>query len=116
MPDLQAGFSKDKMREAIRHERRIELVFENHRWFDLIRWGIAEEILDGYQPRGVRIERKAGAPSKDDMPQLFDQSQLTFTYFDVGGRDQTFPASHNLLPIPQGELDKFPELGQNPGY
>ena len=116
MPDLQTGLSKDEMREAIRHERRIELVFENHRWFDLIRWGVADEILDGYQPRGVRIERKAEAPGKDDMPQLFDQSQLTFTYFDVGGRDQTFPASHNLLPIPQGELDKFPELGQNPGY
>ncbi len=116
MPDLPAGLSQDQMRDAIRHERRIELVFENHRWFDLIRWGIAADILDGYQPKGVRIERQASAPGKDDVPQLFDQSQLTFTYFDVPGRSQVFPAQLNLLPIPQAEVDKFPQLGQNPGY
>ena len=117
MPDLPPGLSQSEMRDAIRHERRIELVFEGHRWFDLIRWEIAEEVLDGYQPKGVRIERKPGAPGKEDMPQLFDQTQFTYTYFDVGGRNQTFPASHNLLPIPQGEIDKFPTLiQQNPGY
>ncbi len=117
MPNLTTGFTKEEMRSAIRQERKVELIFENHRYFDLIRWGIAEDVLDGYQPKGVRIERKSGAPTKADMPQLFDQSQLTFSYFDVGGRNQIFPASNNLLPIPQGEIDKFPTLlHQNPGY
>ena len=31
--------------EALRQERRVELAFENHRWFDLVRWGIAEETM-----------------------------------------------------------------------
>ncbi|WP_189562874.1 RagB/SusD family nutrient uptake outer membrane protein [Persicitalea jodogahamensis] len=42
-----------KLREAIRHERRVELGMENERFFDLVRWGIADEVLRplGYQPR-----------------------------------------------------------------
>ena len=117
MPVLTTGLSKDEMREVIRHERKIELIFENHRYFDLIRWRVAKDVLDGYQPKGVKIERKSGAPTQADMPQLFDQSQLTFSYFDVGGRDQIFPTSNYLLPIPQSEIDKFPTLlNQNPDY
>jgi hypothetical protein len=34
----------------IRNERRVELGFEMHRFFDLVRWGIAEQVLDGFQP------------------------------------------------------------------
>ncbi len=37
------------MIEAIRHERRVELAFEMHRFFDLVRWGIAQDILTGFQ-------------------------------------------------------------------
>ncbi len=32
------GLSREQMREKIRHERRIELAFEGHRWFDMVRW------------------------------------------------------------------------------
>lgn len=46
MPDISQGFSKDEMREAIRHERRIELAFEGLRYYDLKRWRIAEEVLN----------------------------------------------------------------------
>jgi starch-binding outer membrane protein, SusD/RagB family len=41
--------SQAEMRAAIRHERRVELGFELHRFFDLVRWGIAEELLPGFQ-------------------------------------------------------------------
>lgn len=37
------------MRLAIRHERQVELAFEMHRFFDLVRWGIAADILPGFQ-------------------------------------------------------------------
>jgi hypothetical protein len=39
------------LREAIRHERRVELALESHRWFDLVRWGIAAETMNGYKAR-----------------------------------------------------------------
>ena len=38
LPDI-SGLSQDQMREKIIHERRMELAFEGHRWFDLIRLG-----------------------------------------------------------------------------
>lgn len=45
--------SQADLREAIRHERRVELGMENERFFDLVRWGIAEQVLGplGYQTR-----------------------------------------------------------------
>jgi hypothetical protein len=117
LPDLPAGLSREQMRDRIRQEIKIELAFENHRWFDLIRWGIAVQTLDGYVPHRVKIERKAGAPSQADRPQLFDQQYFTYTYEPVPGRNQTFPERQNLLPIPQTEIDKNPNLRpQNPGY
>lgn len=36
--------------DLIRHERLVELGFEMHRFFDLVRWGIADEVLDGFVP------------------------------------------------------------------
>ncbi|MBK8195501.1 MAG: RagB/SusD family nutrient uptake outer membrane protein [Lewinellaceae bacterium] len=37
------------MRDAVRHERRVELGFELHRFFDLVRWGVAAQVLPGFQ-------------------------------------------------------------------
>lgn len=41
--------SQEQMREAVRHERATELGFELHRFFDLVRWGIADQVLDGFE-------------------------------------------------------------------
>lgn len=38
-----------EMRQAIRHERQVELGFELHRFFDLVRWGIAADVLPGFE-------------------------------------------------------------------
>lgn len=40
--------SRYDFREAVRNERRLELAFENQRWFDLLRWGIARETVNDY--------------------------------------------------------------------
>ena len=37
------------MTEAIRHERQVELVFEMHRYFDLVRWGIAAQKMPEFK-------------------------------------------------------------------
>lgn len=41
--------NQEEMRQAIRHERQVELSFELHRFFDLVRWGIAGDVLSGFQ-------------------------------------------------------------------
>ncbi|MEO6132125.1 MAG: RagB/SusD family nutrient uptake outer membrane protein, partial [Saprospiraceae bacterium] len=41
---------KTMLIDIIRHERRVELGFEFHRFFDLVRWGIAKDVLTGFVP------------------------------------------------------------------
>src|SRR5690606_21011480 len=58
MYGLKPGMNQDEMREAIRLERRIELAFEEHRYWDIRRWKIAEEA-GNQELHGVRITRGA---------------------------------------------------------
>ncbi|WP_345007670.1 RagB/SusD family nutrient uptake outer membrane protein [Snuella lapsa] len=108
MPELPTGLTKDEMREKIRHERRIELAFEEHRFFDLRRWGTAETILN--QPiHGMRIGPNGELTGADAQGKPYG-------VFEVEPR--IFLPHHYLAPIPQGEIDKLGEavLQQNPGY
>lgn len=116
LPDLPGGLTQDEMRDRIRQERRIELVFENHRWFDLIRWGEASTVLNATY-HGMRIDRNGVPTTADGGPEhVFDPAQLTFTVFEDPAFSNVFPDSYMLLPIPQGEVEANTNLGQNPGY
>ncbi|MBA4166983.1 MAG: RagB/SusD family nutrient uptake outer membrane protein [Chitinophagaceae bacterium] len=46
MPDIQPGLSKDQMTDVIRHERKVEFSQEGLRYHDLVRWGIAEQLIN----------------------------------------------------------------------
>ncbi|KQC02499.1 RagB/SusD family nutrient uptake outer membrane protein [Pedobacter sp. Hv1] len=101
MPDIPAGLSKDQMRDAMRQERRIELAFEGHRFWDVRRWKIAE-VVDNKPVYGVNYTLSATNPT-----------DTTFTYFEMQKR--TFdPRKHYFMPIPQPEIDKL--VGKNPGF
>ena len=103
LPQLTPGLSQAQMREAIRRERRVELAFEDKRWWDLIRWNIAHINLNK-QLHGIAI--KAGTTGK-----------LVYTPVTVPGGNRKFDASKNyLFPIPQNALDQNKKLTQNPGY
>ncbi|WP_405381060.1 RagB/SusD family nutrient uptake outer membrane protein [Maribacter sp. LLG6340-A2] len=99
MPNLQTGLTKEQMRQKIRNERRIELAFEEHRFFDIRRWGIAEDLLNG-PLYGMRIEK--------------DGDNYTYTKFEFETR--TFPSKLYVLPIPQNEIDKNPAAKQILGW
>ncbi len=45
MPNFAEGMSQEEMRQEIRHERRIEFVMEGTRYYDLIRWRVAEDVI-----------------------------------------------------------------------
>ena len=101
---LFPGMSKDQMREAIRKERRIELAFENKRWWDLIRWKTAEINLN-QNLHGMLVRNVGGI--------------LTYTPIEaLHGQREFFPNKNYLRPIPQSALDQNPKLQgqQNPGY
>lgn len=92
--------NKDKMRDAIRHERRIELAFEEHRHLDLRRWKLAESILS--QPvSGLIIEKKEDG---------------TYTYTSRVVESRVFTSQMYLYPFPQTEISRNPNLVQNTGW
>jgi len=53
-PELSVD-SQEQFRLAIEHERRVELAFEGHRWFDLVRTGRAIEVLNSKVSGGVNV-------------------------------------------------------------
>jgi len=101
LPDLPNGLSKDEMREKIWHERRIELAFETHRYFDTHRWMIAPQTQAG-PVYGMNIA--AGESLQD--PEYYKRTLLETRVFP-------YP-QYYLYPIAQSELDKMGGLVQNP--
>ncbi len=116
MPNIPAGLDKDEMRERIRQERKIELAFETHRWYDLIRWRIAEDVLNGKQFHGMKITRTTPVP--DPYEAEYDPANLVYdpTFVVSTTVPQVFLPHFYLMPIPQSEIDKNINLRQNPGY
>ncbi len=74
MPNFAAGLSQDQMRDEIRHERKIEFMMEGHRYFDLMRWRTAENVI----PSIPDYENRSFDPAKNylwPIPQgALDQS------------------------------------------
>jgi hypothetical protein len=84
--------SKNDALKALKFERRLEFAMEGSRFFDLVRWGEAAEVLNGY----LEVEK-----TKRDF---------LSTAFFTAGRDEYYP-------IPQREIDFTGGLyKQNPGY
>lgn len=80
LPDVTVT-DKSQLREKIYKERRVELAMEQQRWFDLLRWGRAAQVMQAV------------------------------------GKTSFRPGVHELLPIPQTEIDLTErKLSQNFGY
>ena len=88
--------SKEKMRELIRNERRLELCFENHRFWDLRRWNANLNET----AKGVKITTVNGV--------------LKYDYFDVETRN--YQGYMQFGPIPYTEVNKWSNLLQNDGW
>ena len=102
MPVLPDGLDQDAVRQKIRHERRIELAFEDHRLWDARRWMIAADNEMGkgvlnIPLRGLEILNRGGVPS----------------YRPIEIEKRNFEPKMYLYPIPQGDLD-IAGWSQNP--
>ena len=92
--DIPAGLSQGEIFDAIVDERIMELTGEGHRFLDLVRWGLAEEVMGqgstiagGRHPKSLAGESAFFTPNRDE-----------------------------LLWIPVTELNANPNLRPNPGY
>lgn len=68
--------SQDAFRAAIAHERQVELAFENHRWFDLLRTGKAVEVMTAHGAR----EKADKAPYWTVNPAAYSNIRLLYQY------------------------------------
>ena len=93
------GMTKDDFRTKLRNERRVELAFEDHRFWDIRRWKIGEQTKEIYQ---IKITRAA---------------DLSFIYEKTLLETRVFQDRMNLYPIPQSEIFKSNgKLEQNEGW
>lgn len=116
--DTYGAVTKEQMRNIIRRERRVELCFEDKRWWDVIRWNIAYQLSDGSP--GVLNRPEKGMVITDN------DGVLAYTVVDV--RNRIFLPKMYLMPVPQSVIDQNPSIaaqnggedkwnkGQNPGY
>jgi hypothetical protein len=104
MPDVATTFAnrgwdmnQENLRKLIRNERRVELAFEEHRYYDVRRWMTVEDAAI----HGVQIVTRDGKPQ-------YTVVEVEKKVFD--------PQRHYFFPIPYNELVSNRSLEQNPGW
>lgn len=87
--------SSPSLLQAIRHERRVELAMEGHRWFDIVRW-------NGLDGTGVKAHMDAYKATETA------EAQSQMAEFQAG--------KHEFMPIPSKQRELNPALTQNDNY
>ena len=95
--------SSSELERAIRQERKVELAFEEHMYWDLRRWELASKELNDVRFHGLRITKTG--------------EQFTYEYVEVDDNDRFFPEVMNkTFPIPLAELNNNKAIQQLPGW
>ena len=116
MPVVPSGKTQAELRSIVWVERKSEFAFEGKRLYDIRRWEIAEQVLNGNLLGRIQRGLLNSAPAID--------KNGTPSYGNVANKDQMrvievrqFDKTKNYLwPIPQIEIDVNKNLVQNPGY
>ncbi len=105
MPDLVAG---PDLRDEYRNERRVEMAFEEQRFFDTRRWMIAPQVLNK-DAFGINIFAQGTSPT--------DRSTWTnYRYETHSIQRRAWDDKMYFMPIPRDELNRNALLSQNPGF
>lgn len=100
------SYSGLQLRDRIRNERKIEMAFEDQRYWDVRRWRIAEEVLS------VKIEGIRSLRHIDN----FGTETFTYQVIPAETFQMNFYPRHYYLPIGQDRVNNNPKLLENPGY
>lgn len=91
MPDRETKGTWDEYLDDLSKERVCELGLEGHRFFDLVRWGIASKTLDNTRLHAVEITKNA-------------DGSLKYNRVECDTQDRLFPERMGIFPIPYAEL------------
>jgi hypothetical protein len=97
-------------RDQVRHERRVELAFENHRWWDIRRWHIADQLLNATQFKALNPYLVWEDGKK------VEQMKYIFKIEDAPKNTRTFLPKLYYERIPAEDISTNPNITQNPGY
>jgi hypothetical protein len=100
LPEV-SGLDKEAFRDKVLHERRVELAFENWRWFDLKRTKTPDQLAQFLNAYGA-VEKAHPTVSRQGTP--------------YSSGDYVFESYEALYPIPNNEILVNSKLTQNPGY
>ena len=115
-PDLAATLTGDALRQAYRHERRIEFAYEDHRFWDVRRWVIGAAAYHQTSRVDVRyVTTEASVPSYRKADGSTYGAPI-FSKADVGGDERAWNNKCYFFPIMRSEMNKNTLLVQNPGY
>ena len=117
MPALERNMSQAQLRTALRYERKVELCNDGLRWYDLRRWGIADEVMNGY----IYLNRAGNNWTKAALLEIDENANPVYNYTEASNYFTTQEVVYNTTkdeywPIPQQEVDINPNLEQNPNY
>jgi hypothetical protein len=117
MPDLPTGLSQAQLRKALRYERKVELANDGLRWYDLRRWGIANDVMNGF----IYLNRDAKPWTKDVLAGFDDNYTPIYNHTEAIKYFTTQEVIYRqnkdeLWPVPNSEIDANNTLTQNPGY
>jgi hypothetical protein len=99
MYGLKENMTRDEMREVIHNERRIEMAFEEQRYYDIRRWREAENVF-ATPLRGLTITNRDGV----------------MNYAENEVLNVTWNNRRYLYPIPYNEVSKNANMKQNPNW
>jgi len=113
LPSIAAYTSTDQMRPIVKHERRIELAFEDYRYWDLLRWGSTTGVAKDSIDASVVLNGPIYGVQVGTNPV---NNAATYTRVVVGSR--TFHAPTNYYyPFAYGDIiNSKNKIIQNPGY
>ena len=109
-----SGMTKEQLRERLLNERRIELCFEDHWWFDERRWKLFEgktRESEKNLPRYQQSFNLYGVTIRPDLDKLYN-----YGYTQLHKSRVFLSPMNYYFPIPDSEVKKAPNLGQNPGW
>lgn len=101
-----------------RNERRVELVYEEHRYYDARRWAIAPTTV-GRGIKAINVTAKLKAGSSAVGTYKYDKTKYNYFYAVVDNTENETRKWDDKMyyrPISRGEINRNPKLVQNPGY
>ena len=84
--------SGEDLMKAIRQERKVELAYEGHYYWDMRRWKLSATAFTGIRLHGLKIEQNANG-------------SFNYIYVECDDKDRNFPTKMYRFPMPQAELD-----------